>query len=357
MEVVLLVVAVIGIALIVVPRLKRKPRARRSLPSLKARRRAAVAAAAAPVPAAVSTWSPSGSDEDGWDDDLGWEGVESPAPETREAWERWRETESPLAAAPEPVEAPPELPSVERWRAAASSSSEDAEWLDDDGLGWEGEDSRNEPRVWVAEPVTRTSTAPDVATQAETGGREWAASPVTNVSAAAAPASRKFGLHPVLMVALYAAVGIGVVVLASTMLLGGSSDPEPASNPAPKASPAPAPQVSGSLADEEFDVSVEPEDGATTAARDARRAFQRERSRALAAERKAAAAKAAQARRKAAAERRNKRQRQTSVGGGGGGTAAPPPAAPPTTNGGGTAPRPPVYNPPAPRRTCEFCIG
>src|SRR5687767_2699088 len=145
MEVVLLVVAVIGIALLVVPRLKRsrKSGARRSMPSLKARRRAAVAAAAAP--ATVSTWSPApagpSTDEDGWDDDLGWEGVDRPAPETREAWERWRETESPLAAAPEPVEPPTELPSVERWRAAASASApEETEWLDDDdGLGWEGE--------------------------------------------------------------------------------------------------------------------------------------------------------------------------------------------------------------------------
>ncbi len=356
MEVVLLVVAVIGIALLVVPRLQRnrKPRARRSMPSVKARRRAAVAAAAAPASAAAPTYP--ASDEDGWDDDLGWEGVDGPAPETREAWERWRETESPLASAPEPVE-PPELPSVERWRAAASS--EETEWLDDDGLGWEGEEPRSEPRVWVAEPAARASTVPEVATQVEpveSAGREWAASPVTNGNGAAAPvaapAPRRFGFHPVLMVALYAAVGIGLVVLASTVLLGGSSDPEPASNPAPKASPAPAPQVTGSLADEEFDVTVEPEDSATTAARDARRAFERERARALAAERKAARAKAAEARRKAALERRKSQQRQSQ---GGGGTATPTP--PPTTNGGGGAPRPPVYNPPAPRRTCEFCIG
>ena len=185
MEVVLLVVAVIGIALLVVPRLKRnrKPGARRSLPSVKARRRAAVAAAAAPAPAAVSTWSPAGgaSDEDGWDDDLGWEGSDRPAPETREAWEQWRETESPLASAPEPAEPSTELPSVERWRAAASS--EETEWLDDDGLGWEGEESRTEPRVWVAEPAAHAVAAPEVATRvepAEPTGREWAATPVTN---------------------------------------------------------------------------------------------------------------------------------------------------------------------------------
>ena len=131
MEVVLLVVAVIGIALIVVPRLKRRTRVRRPLPSVKAaRRRAAVAAAAAPAPAAVSTWTPSptASDDDGWDDDLGWEGVDNPEPETREAWQRWRATDSPLAPAPEPVAPSNELPSVERWRAAA----DDGDWLDDD---------------------------------------------------------------------------------------------------------------------------------------------------------------------------------------------------------------------------------
>src|SRR3954453_8404327 len=112
MEVVLLVVAVLGIAMVAVARMKR-------------RRRDGVRRLAARTAAPVAAWSP--PDEDGWDDDLGWEGgAESPS---REAWERWRATESPLAAAaPEP-----ELPAVERWRAAASAE----EW--DDDLGWEGE--------------------------------------------------------------------------------------------------------------------------------------------------------------------------------------------------------------------------
>ncbi|HEX6026476.1 MAG TPA: hypothetical protein VFZ00_31055 [Solirubrobacter sp.] len=366
MEVVLLVVAVIGIALLVVPRFKRsrsKPRrTRRSMPSVKARRRAAVAAAAP-----VSTWSPGSGSDDDWDDDLGWEGVDEPAPETREAWERWRETESPLAAGAKPAQEPAELPSVERWRAAASSSSDDEEWVEDDGLGWEGDDSRNEPRVWVADPVAPASAKREVAVEpAPADGREWAA-PNGNGKAAAAPvaspASRRFKLHPVLMVALYAAAGIGLVVLASTALLGGSSSsaPEPASSSAaPKAQPTSAPQVSGSLADDEFDVEVEPDDNATAAARKARRAFQRERARALAAERKAVAAKAAQARRKARAERRRKQQqqaqRQAPVGSGGGG-ATTTPQAPTSTGGGGGGYTPPTYTRPAPRRTCEFCIG
>src|SRR3954452_12378739 len=111
MEVVLLVVALLGIAMVAVPRMKR-------------RRRGGVHRPAARTAAPVATWSP--PDEDGWDDDLGWEGKPDAESPSREAWERWRATESPLAAgvAPEPE---PELPSVERWRASASSD----EWDDD----------------------------------------------------------------------------------------------------------------------------------------------------------------------------------------------------------------------------------
>ena len=51
-----------------------------------------VAAAAVPASSAAS-WAPpaSASDEDVWEDDLGWEGEAEPAPGTREAWEEWRE--------------------------------------------------------------------------------------------------------------------------------------------------------------------------------------------------------------------------------------------------------------------------
>src|SRR3954466_10288510 len=132
MEVVLLVVDLLGIAMVAVARMKR-------------RRHDGVRRLAARTAAPVAAWSP--PDEDGWDDDLGWEGgAESPS---REAWERWRATESPLAAAaPEPE---PELPAVERWRAAASAE----EW--DDDLGWEGEEQPETPPVTPTEaPVTRT---------------------------------------------------------------------------------------------------------------------------------------------------------------------------------------------------------
>ncbi len=372
MEVVLLVVAVIGIALLVVPRLqrKRKPRGRRSMPSVKAaRRRAAVAASA---PAAVSTWTPSNGsapsapDDDGWDDDLGWEGEANPEPETREAWQRWRATESPLASAAQPVEAPTELPSVERWRTAAST--DDGDWLgDDDGLGWEGEESRSTPRVWVPEQQVVTTTAvPEVATHVETG-REWAANGNGHVVAAPAPAPaaapRKRRFHPVLLVALYAAVGIGAIVLVSTVLFGNSSSPsapQPASNQTPKAAPTSEPELTGTLADEtsdgEFKLNAEPDTKATAAARKARRDFQRERARALAAERRDVASKAAAARRRAAAAERREQAEQQSRGGSGGGAAT---GGGGTTGagggGGGTAPAP---NPaPRPRPTCEFCIG
>src|SRR6476469_6378359 len=100
MEVVLLLAAVIGIALIAVPRLQARRR-----PSKRARANV-VRRAAAATPVATS-WSPGSPDEDAWDDDLGWEGPD--APDTS-----WSEAA--------------ELPSTAR-----------ADWLeDDDGLGWEG---------------------------------------------------------------------------------------------------------------------------------------------------------------------------------------------------------------------------
>src|SRR3954471_10831288 len=114
MEVVLLVVALLGIAMVAVARMKR-------------RRRDGVRRLAARTAAPVAAWSP--PDEDGWDDDLGWEGGAEAS--SREAWERWRATESPLAAAaPEPE---PELPGLERGRAPASGEK------GDDALGGEAE--------------------------------------------------------------------------------------------------------------------------------------------------------------------------------------------------------------------------
>src|SRR3954453_11352582 len=98
MEVVLLLVAVLGVALIVVPRLKRRP----------ARRVAVAQRVAAPV----ATWTA---------DD--------------EPSQRFRAS----------ADFEPALPSVARWRAAAAAD----EW--DDDLGWEGPPS--EPALPVPAPT------------------------------------------------------------------------------------------------------------------------------------------------------------------------------------------------------------
>src|SRR4051794_7361320 len=149
MEVVVLLVAIVGVALIVIPRLQRR-KAGGHRPSTPRKRVSTPVVAAAAVPASsAAAWAPppgASADEDGWEDDLGWEGEAEPAPGAREAWEEWRSstlTGSPeAAAAPEPEV--PELPSVDRWRARADSEDE---WAgdDDDGLGWEGEDEPPAP--------------------------------------------------------------------------------------------------------------------------------------------------------------------------------------------------------------------
>src|SRR4051812_29838415 len=302
MEVVILLVALVGVALLVIPRMQRRRSGARRPATAKTRRSSvkrgrARKSAAAPVVAssAVATWTPPAStasgptpapaDLDGWEDDLGWEGVGGTAPEAREAWEQWRATESPLAAsaAAEPVAAPEpepelELPSVERWRAKAA---EEHDWdEDDDGLGWEGEkdagrasSSSREPTAWsngdgrapVAEPgpwsgesrrdftrgpeapardgdaaptfaaaasaATDTARAPEpelgrtIALEDDDWDppitRTWGAPADAPVAVpakkSAGPARRKprkARMHPVLLVAIYAAAGIGVVVLA-----------------------------------------------------------------------------------------------------------------------------------------------
>ena len=383
------------------PRSPRRPRSRRG------RRSRAPAQPVAGAP-----------DDDGWDDDLGWEGVETAAPEARDAWERWRTTESPLAAQePEPAPAEPEveLPSVERWRAKAQ---EEEDWLeDDDGLGWEG--SGSEPALWngnghtpepehhgnghVPAPETHTwttgvngrdwsrqdeaspaepvapalasaSAATDVAPppEAELGrtyeldddgwdepaGRPWGAPDEDPPAASPSPAPRgRRKVHPVVMLAIYAAVGIGLVVLASTALLGGSTDPAPAdppatrSTPEPVVTPEPTPEATGSAADDPAAV-----EAAKAAEREAQQAARRERTRALAARGAAVdRARAAERRRERARERRRENR---SGSGSGSGARTPPPS--------NSSPQPtytpsPRSNPaPAPRRSnpvCEFCIG
>ena len=222
MEVVLLLVGIVGIALVVVPRMQRRSgsgrrttpatsRPRRTTPSRKGKRTAAAAATPA-----VATWTPvtgpgraakaaaAPADDDGWDDDLGWEGVEraAAAPEAREAWEHWRTTESPLAAAqPEPAAPEPpvqepaaELPSVERWRAQA----QEEDWVeDDDGLGWEGAATESwspngnghgaepEPASWRPAPAPGTD-----GWATRVNGRDWSrgeASPAEPVAPPSPP--------------------------------------------------------------------------------------------------------------------------------------------------------------------------
>src|SRR4051794_2997141 len=147
MEVVVLLVAVVGVTFLVVPRLRRRragahrPAASKARPRTGSptRLRGPKAAAAAGSAPAVASWTPppsASSDVDVWEDDLGWEGESAePTPAARDAWEDWREAAlSPAEPSPEPEVR--ELPSVERWRARAD---EEPEWVedDDDGLGWE----------------------------------------------------------------------------------------------------------------------------------------------------------------------------------------------------------------------------
>jgi hypothetical protein len=416
MEVVVLLLAVVGIALLVIPRVQRRRAGARRPAPVKTRKTAAAPVAAAPT---VATWSPS-SDVDAWDDDLGWEGVDSTPPETREAWEQWRATESPLASAAEPEPAAePELPSVERWRAA---KAEEPEWEeDDDGLGWEGESApaisngngnghapAPEPRAWSgdsrpdwsrgadAPPAVRetdpatafataasASAATDVAPSpqpelgrtialedddwdppvTQTWGARESTSPAAAVAAPGRRKSRKSRMHPVLLVAIYAAVGIGFVVLASTALLGGSSDPTPASKktpPAAKTPAAPTPVATPKASPTPDAAAEEAAAAAAAAERKARVSFGRERTRArhsasaALSDARAAARRKAKARAKAAAAAKRKRQ---SSSGASTGNSTPPPVSTPSPRY--VPPSQPTPRAPATKRrsVCEFCIG
>ena len=181
MEVVVLLVAIVGVALIVIPRLQRR-KAGSHRPSKPRRRASTPVVAAAAVPAAsAAAWAPpepAGLDSDAWDDDLGWEGEAEPAPEAREAWEDWRAAARPSAgaadaSAPEPeIE---ELPSVERWRAR----TEDDDWVeeDDDGLGWEGADEPPPPpALWNGNGNGHAPAPPGPDAGLE-GGRDWSRTP------------------------------------------------------------------------------------------------------------------------------------------------------------------------------------
>ena len=442
MEVVLLLVGIAGVALVVLPRLQRRangsprPARGRSRRTRRGRRTRVAPATISSAPAAV--------DIGGWDDDLGWENVESAPPAAREAWDEWRVTESPLARGPEAVAEPaePEPPSVERWR----TKTQDADWVeDDDGLGWEGRHEEPTPPRFVkdddhagngnAEPGDRGSRAPethpvnghaapvlpaalvntnghaapghfpggtsapeqdapvpgldhspapdhslapdwthrdepaalaaaDVALSDEDWddqptGREWGAAPAT---AAPAPAAkRRPRIHPVLALGVYAVVGIGLVVLAATALLGGSGDPAPrAKTTTPK--PVATPALTGSVVD---DAAEEATAAKAAAVRKARGAYRRERAKAIRARAAAVANARAAARREARAVARARARARDRAASRRAASpapvATPAPAQPSSTVTPQTNPAPAARqnSSPAPRPApaCEFCIG
>jgi hypothetical protein len=429
MEVVVLLVAMVGVALIVIPRLQRRRKAAGRRPPAPKKRASApvVAAAAVPASSAASWAPPEGPDTDVWEDDLGWEGeseaVVDDSDSAREAWADWRTTALAGPGEPDPSAVPEpevrELPSVERWRARAEDEDE---WVedDDDGLGWEGE---NEPppapglwngngnglgaspapagwsggddgsgfRDWsrsaeppavapesagafatasatdVAAPVSTSPSEPELGRSIALDDDEWdppitrtwgaaASRPTaTPAKAASRPAARR--VHPVVLVALYAAVGIGLVVLVSTVLLGGSSEtPKPASTPEPvrsTATPSATPVQAKATATPKPAATPDPAIAAAAPGD-----FRRERARAERAHKAAladAVAAGKRAARKAAARKRRQQQR--------GNTQPRTPVATPTP-GSGSNYTPPAYtqprntNPkPNPKPACEFCIG
>ena len=186
--------------------------------------------------------------------------------------------------------------------------------------------------------VAAAATSGDVATQPdparrrgrerlEPAGREWGATQTNETGAVAAPASapRRFRIHPVLLVAIYAAAGIGVVVLVSTVLLGGSSSPdrlEPANQGAADVRRPSTPEVAGSAGrraevDAEAEAGEARRGGRAQARRDVRarerapcaptRRAQARAAKAAEARRARRAAAQAQARAAAAAGRRRRR--------------------------------------------------
>jgi hypothetical protein len=432
MEVVVLLVAIAGAALLAVPRVQRRKAGRART------RKAAVAATAVPASSAASWTPPAEPEADAWEDDLGWEGEPEAAPEARSAWEDWRSqsftAEPPAGASAAEAD---ELPSVERWRAAAEQ--DDEAWVedDDDGLGWEGEDDlpvsrpsfdgddapprgfsptpasgwSGSPdfRDWsgAAEPpaLTTPDAAPAFATAAATDvpaasasdvqpeagrtitldedawdpplTRTWGASADKRTAAAATPVgTRPSGgrrrVHPVLLVALYAAAGIGLVVLVSTVLLGGSSSDKP--KPTVRATATPTATAAATVDAAQPSATATPQatptpDPAIAAA--ALADAKRERTRAARAH-KAALAHAVAARKRAvhkaraqAKKRREQQQRQSNnnvgstsgsgagAGAGGGGQTT----TPQTSNSAPAQSNPRPAATPKPRPACEFCIG
>jgi FtsZ-interacting cell division protein ZipA len=433
MEVVLLLVGILGVALIVVPRMRaRRSNGRKSAPARRRRSRARRAPAQAAAVSPVATWTPADAaasrsgDWEVWDDELGWEGVESapaatpaadpepePAPAAevapprepdRESWEQWRASEL-SDSGPEPADEPGgELPSVERWRERQADRSGD--WDDDDGLGWESAAEQAEPvalrrddaapardlsgpsrdfsgngngtprvdlpRLQPAAHASVTAPEAEQVPPAAVTGREWLTdtpweahpAPATQtdgasggngnghvIAPAAAPRRGRRRLSPVLLVAIYAAAGIGVVILVSTLLLGGSSQPKKSSQAAkaPRAT-ATAQATPGSATDDAVPAAT-PDPAVAEAARKAKaaaRAFRRQRT--AAARREHGAVVGAH---KAYRREQARQPARTAP------VVQPPAYTPPPATS--TTVSPPTYTPPArpapPPNRCEFCIG
>ena len=284
----------------------------------------------------MERWRAQAQEED-WvedDDGLGWEGEEVSEPTL------WKGDGN--GHAPEP----------EAWRGDVGNGHIPAPepsttWTSGvNGRDWSRADEPS-PAQPAAPAFASASAATDVAplpdVEAETGdaydldddwdepvGRPWGApaEPAPRPAAPAptrAPNSRR-KLHPVLLLAIYAAAGVGLVVLASTVLLGGSADapaePPPAtrSTPEPVQTPEPTPEATGSVVDDPAAA-----EAARVAAAKAEQEFRRDRTRALAARRdavdraRAAERRAERARERRAREARARRNRQNNSNNGGSG--------------------------------------
>ena len=179
-------------------------------------------------------------------------------------------------------------------------------------------------------------------------GRPWGA-PDDDETPAVKPSPAPRGkrkLHPVLLLAIYAVAGIGLVVMASTALLGGSADPAPAEPPATRSTPEPVrtaeptPEATGSVADDPAAL-----EEARAAEAKARQDFRRERTRALGDRRDAVDEARAAARREARKRKRENRAPNRS------GSGTPPP---PSSTPQPTYTPPPASNPaPAPTAALE----
>ena len=287
MEVVLLLVALTGIALIAVPRLqaRRAGAGRTGAKSAKsARRRRAAGARAAAAPVVAASWAPAaGSDEEVWDDDLGWEGERAGArraarsPPRARRWDRWR-AKSPLAGPRRTKRRERPVPSCRAWTAARAAAARRGRWTTPKpAAGPRTGSGRRRPRLGgrPAQPATRClarrATRPPRPPRARSPGRDAAplarprrlqpapaARPRTRrptrprprdapdearpsarrspprpgrssgrsprrsprrgdagrgrPKPASTPAAPRRRFHPVLLVAAYAAAGIGIVV-------------------------------------------------------------------------------------------------------------------------------------------------